>query len=83
MDDMAEADYILQQYSETWCDQVSRGSGEELCGTMRALAALGGRFALILYDGGCRRLVVARDAEGAEPLFWGRTQLGLLLCSDM
>ena len=46
------------------------------------LDALRGMFALALWDGGRRRLLLARDRFGIKPLLWAEHRDGLLFASE-
>lgn len=47
-----------------------------------ALEHLNGMFALALWDGPERRLLIARDRMGEKPLYWHWSQQGLLFASE-
>ncbi len=47
------------------------------------IAKLQGMFALALWDGARRRLLIARDRAGKKPLFYRRTEHGLAFASEV
>ncbi len=47
------------------------------------IARLDGMFALALWDGRARRLLLARDRAGKKPLFYRRTAKGLAFASEV
>ncbi len=49
----------------------------------RFLQHLRGMFALALYDGQDRRLILARDRMGQKPLYWTRTARHLAFASEL
>ena len=51
-------------------------------GIERALGRCIGMFAIALWDRSSRRLHLARDRLGIKPLYWARTERGLLLASQ-
>ena len=44
---------------------------------------LNGIFAVALWDGGARRLLLARDKFGVKPLYWSRTGSRLVFASEL
>jgi asparagine synthase (glutamine-hydrolysing) len=44
---------------------------------------LNGMFAVMLYDTGTRQLTLARDRLGIKPLYWARTENGLVFASEL
>jgi asparagine synthase (glutamine-hydrolysing) len=49
---------------------------------IECLSRLRGMFALAIYDTGRRQLLLARDGPGMKPLYFARTNRGLLFASD-
>jgi len=70
------AEWLLKWYSAF---ANTDSENELLDGALAAAAALPGPFAFVLFDGRLHRLLVARDASGDRPLFWGATPGGQLL----
>jgi asparagine synthetase B (glutamine-hydrolysing) len=40
---------------------------------LSCLAGIKGTFAFVIYDGATHRVLAARDAEGAQNMYWGVT----------
>lgn len=80
-DDMSEAEFVCHRYDEAWTAAEAESAAPDVCRALRSVTALGGAWALVLYDRLQRRLVVARDPSGAEPLYLARGE-GLVLASD-
>mmetsp|Transcript_17226 Transcript_17226/g.51533 ORF Transcript_17226/g.51533 Transcript_17226/m.51533 type:complete len:285 (+) Transcript_17226:203-1057(+) len=67
-----DASFLLQFY-ETFRDAAPE---KTMPNALQALSLMKGRFAWIIYDAGQRRVMMARDKDSEEPLFWGRTKEG-------
>ncbi|MBI1176052.1 asparagine synthase (glutamine-hydrolyzing) [bacterium] len=49
----------------------------------QALTKLNGQFAFIIWDESNRRFFAARDRMGEKPLYWVRTESGLVMASEL
>lgn len=67
-----DASFLLQFY-ETFKDAAPE---KTMPTALQALSLMKGRFSWIIYDAGQRRVMMARDRDAREPLFWGRTPQG-------
>ena len=46
---------------------------------LKCFSSIEGRFAFVIYDERRKRVLASRDAEGAQPMYWGVTDSGQLL----
>eukprot|EP00899_Mesostigma_viride_P023477 jgi/Mesvir1/4313/Mv14046-RA.1 len=72
-DPMSDA-FIVTEVYKTWRDRTPFPA--EHC-----LRIMTGRFAFVLYDMMTESVFLARDVNGAEPLYWGRGPEGCIVLS--
>ncbi|KAG1665474.1 hypothetical protein FOA52_007606 [Chlamydomonas sp. UWO 241] len=73
-----DAHWLLDFYS-TFTHSEVHNDEAVLQEALECLSKLKGSFAFVIYDSVGHRVLAARDAEGAQPMYWGSTVDGRLL----
>jgi asparagine synthetase B (glutamine-hydrolysing) len=82
-----DAAWLLDLYRSFFPPAGAAGAGTEYefdaaaadAAALESLAAVNGSFAFVIFDALHHRVFAARDAAGAQPLWWGATAEGSLM----